>query len=123
MKLETFFNKEENDNIQKSFVVGFPSNFMNHFISYHSIMKENLDIQYRFLMMNTDRNDKKGTQWWNFLRIYPKKEVLPFDSFGFVALKEFIIQEDKKLINTLLYDLEKFDKSDIKITLISLIFR
>ena len=60
-----------NHEIQKSFVGVFPSNFINRFINYHSIMKENLDIQYPFLMMNTDRYNKKGTHWWRFLDIHP----------------------------------------------------
>ena len=45
-----------------------------------------------------------------------------FDSFGFSRLNEFIIQDDKKIINTLLYDLKKFNKSDNKITITSVKF-
>ena len=82
-----FFNREENCNIQKKFVGVFPSNFINRFIVYHSIMKENWDIQYPFLIMNTDRYDKKGTHWWSFLDIHQKKELLLFDSFCFAGLK------------------------------------
>ena len=36
-----FFSKEENEDIPKSFVGVFPSNFINRFISFHFIMKEN----------------------------------------------------------------------------------
>ena len=36
-----FFSKEENEDIQKNFVGVFPSNFINRFISFHFIMKEN----------------------------------------------------------------------------------
>ena len=72
--------------------------------------------------MNTDGFDKKGTHWWNFLDIHPKKEVFLFDSFGFSGLKKIIIQDDRKIIITLLYDLKKFNKADNKITLISIKF-
>ena len=72
--------------------------------------------------MNTERFDKKGTHWWSFLNIHPAKEVILFDSFGFSGLNEFVIQGDKKIINTLLYDFKKFNKSDDKITIISVKF-
>ena len=45
-----------------------------------------------------------------------------FDSFGFSRLNELIIQDDKKIINTLLSDLKKFNKSDNKITITSVKF-
>ena len=43
-----FFSKEENEDIQKNFVGVFPSNFINHFISFHSIMKDNEEYQYEY---------------------------------------------------------------------------
>ena len=117
-----FFNKEENEDIQKSFVNVLPSNLINRFISFHSIMKEKEEYQYPFLIMSTDRFDKKGTHWWSFLDIHPKKEVLLFDSFRFSGLREFIIQDDRKIINVLLYRLKKINKAYNKITLISIKF-
>ena len=49
-------------------------------------MKENGELQYPLLIINTDRFDKKGTHWWSFLYIYPRKEVFLFDGFGFSGL-------------------------------------
>ena len=72
--------------------------------------------------MNTDRSDKNGTHWWSFLDLHPKKEIFLFDSFGFTGLKKFIIDNDEKLINKVLFNLKKFNKNDRKITLISLTF-
>ena len=37
-------------------------------------MKESEEFQYPFLIMNTDRLDKKGTHWWSFLDIHQKKK-------------------------------------------------
>ena len=37
-----------------------------------------------------------------------------FDSFGFKGFKEFVIQNDKKIINKIFYRVEKFDKKDNK---------
>ena len=72
--------------------------------------------------MNTDRRDKTGTHWWSFLNLHPKKEIFSFDSFGFKSLREFIIQDDKKSMNKIFCDFEKFNKKDNKITLVTLKF-
>lgn len=37
-----------------------------------------------------------------------------FDSFGFKGFKEFVIQNDKKIINKIFYRVEKCDKKDNK---------
>ena len=72
--------------------------------------------------MNTDRSDRSGTHWWSFLDLHQKKEIFLFDSFGFEGFKKFIIDNDRKLLNKVLFNLDKFQKSDRKITLISLKF-
>ena len=40
-----------------------------------------------------------------------------FDSYGFIGLKEFIIDNDRKLIDKFFYGLEKINKKDKKINL------
>ena len=69
--------------------------------------------------MNTDRSDRTGTHWWSFLDLHKKKEIFLFDSFGFEGLKKFIIDNDRKILNKVLFNLNKFQKIDGKITLIS----
>ena len=64
--------------------------------------------------MNTDQSDKKVTHWWSyalveFLGITYKKEIFLFDSFGFEGFKEFTLDDDRNLLNTILYGIEKFD--------------
>ena len=61
----------------------------------------------------TEKN-KPGTQWWSFLDIYPKGDLLLFDSF--------IIDNDLSVIDTLLFNLQEFNKKDSKINLLSLTF-
>ena len=58
----------------------------------------------------------------NFSRYSCKKVIFLFDSFGFSRLKEFIIQDDKDIINKIMYDLKKFNRVDKKITPISVKF-
>ena len=73
-----------------------------------------------FIIMNTDRSDKKGT--YCFLDLHTKKEVFLFNSFGFQGFKEFILQDDQKILNKVLYGIEKVNEKDNKVTLITLKF-
>ena len=120
--IEDFFEKINDEDLKSNFIGVFPSNFINKFISYHSIIKNRSKVKYPFIIMNTDRSDRAGTHWWSFLDLHPKKEIFLFDSFGFEGLKKFIIDNDKKLLNKVLFNLNKFEKSDRKITLISIKF-
>ena len=120
--IEDFFEKINDEDLKSNFIGVFPSNFINKFISYHSIIKDRSNVKYPFIIMNTDRSDRAGTHWWSFLDLHPKKEIFLFDSFGFEGLKKFIIDNDKKLLNKVLFNLNKFEKSDRKITLISIRF-
>ena len=45
-----------------------------------------------------------------------------FDNFGFEGFKEFVIQDDQKIINKIFYGVQKFDKKDNQITLVTLKF-
>ena len=60
--------------------------------------------------------------WWSFLNIYPKMELLLFDSQRFQGLKYFLIDNDEPTINKLLYNLKKFNKKDKTVNLVSLKF-
>ena len=60
--------------------------------------------------MNTDRSNKKGTHWWSFLNLHPRKEIFLFDSFGFEGFKEFIINDDRKALNKILFGIKKKQK-------------
>ena len=120
--IEDFFEKVNDEDLKNNFIGVFPSNFINKFISYHSIIKDRSKVKYPFIIMNTDRSDRAGTHWWSFLDLHQKKEIFLFDSFGFEGFKKFIIDNDRKVLNKVLFGLNKFQKSDRKITLISVKF-
>ena len=90
-------------------------------MSFHNTISKS-GAKYPFVIMNNDRNDKKGMSWWSFLDLHPKKEILMFDAFGFEGLKECVIQDDQKIISKIRYGVEKFDKKDNKINLVTLRF-
>ena len=116
-----FFENVEDNDIKENFVGVFPSNYINKFISFHEMAKEKTK-KYPFIIMNTDRSDKPGTHWWSFLDLHPKKEIFLFDSFGFEGFNKFIIDNDIKAWNKILFGIQKFKKEDKKITLITLKF-
>ena len=57
-----------------------------------------------------------------FFRYSSKKNLFLFDSLGFTGFKEFIIDNDLNIIDKLLYNVNKFNKNDVKINLINLKF-
>ena len=101
-----FFEEKADDDVKKKFVGVFPSNYIIKFISFHEMMIEK--GRYPFIIMNTDRSDKKGTHWWSFLELHPRKEIFLFDSTGLEGFKEFIIDNDKNVLNKILVGIEKF---------------
>ena len=116
-----FFENVEDNDIKENFVGVFPSNHINKFISFHKLVKD-ANKKYPFIIMNTDRSDKAGTHWWSFLDLHPKKEIFLFDSFGFEGFSKFIIDNDIKTLNKILFGIKKFKREDKKITLITLKF-
>ena len=116
-----FFEEKNNGDLKNIFVDVFPSNYMSKFVSFHRMTNEKKGC-YPFIIMNTDRDNKSGTHWWSFLDLHPKKEIFLFDSFGFEGFKQFIIQGDKKVLNQILFGMEKFKKPDNKVILITLKF-
>ena len=114
-----YFEKITDIDLKKNFIGVFPSNYITKFISFHEMMLDEKK-KYPFIIMNTDRNNRKGEHWWSFLDLHEKKEIFLFDSFGFEGFKEFVLNNDKNILNKILYGLEKFQKKDSKITIISL---
>ena len=51
-----------------------------------------------------------------------KKDLLLFDSFGFTGFKKFIKDNDLSVTDKLLFNLQKFNKKNWKINLVSLTF-
>ena len=70
-----------------------------------------------------DQSDKNGMHWRSFLDLHLTKEIFLFDRFGFEGFKEFIINNDRKTLNKILFGIENFQKKkDNKVTLVTLKF-
>ena len=120
VNIENFFGNE-NEDIKKNFIGVYSSNSMTRYINYYKIIKEKCCC-YPFVIFNNDRANKPGTHWWSFQDIYRKTQLLLFDSDGFQAFKYFIVDNDYSTMNTLLYNLEKFNKKDNNSSLASFKF-
>ena len=110
-----------NKDINNNFIAAFSSNYINKFIDHVTMISEKKK-KYQFIIANTDSSSKQGTHWWSIPDIEPKADIVLFDSFGLDGLKAFIIQDDKKVIEKVLFGTEQMTKTDNKITLINIRF-
>lgn len=108
-EIEMIINSSQNEDLKNNFVGVFPSDKMNRFINFYSMIRGKPDAKYPLLISNTDRTGTEGIHWWGF---HPKTEIFIFDFLIFVkGLKNFIIQDDKKLIDKTLFGIKKNDKN------------
>lgn len=76
-------------------------------------------LNLSFIISNTDRSNRPRINQWRILDLHPKKEMLFFESFAISVLKDFVIEDDKKLITKILHGLEKsLTGLDSKLTII-----
>ena len=112
------FDNEMNDDLKRNFMGVYLSDSIKEYINIYDIIKEKR-AKYQLAIFNTDRKNKPGTHWWSFLDIYPKKDLFFFDSFGFIGFKQFIVDDDKNIIDKMLFNLKKFNKINTNINLVS----
>ena len=78
--------------------------------------------KYPFLIANTGRSDKQGTHWWSILDVDGKKYFLLFDSFGIKGPKNFIAQNNEKILSKILKVLENLKENKEKVNLVKVKF-
>ena len=72
---------------------------ITRYINFYEIIKRR-NTKYTFAIFNTDKENEPGIHWWNFMDIHPKNNL-------FLEVKLFIVDNDKKIINELLYNFKK----------------
>ena len=86
-------------------------------------MNKKTNGKYPFAIFNTDNYDQPRKQWWSFIDIHPPKNLFLFDSFGMEGFKFFIVNNEEKITNELLYDFKKCEpKSNQKLKLCAMKF-
>ena len=77
---------------------------------FHRMMKEEI-TQHPFIIMNTDRSNRKGTHWWNFLDLHPKKQIFYPTALDLMVLKNFCYKMIKKLLIKFSTELKNLKKT------------
>ena len=111
-QIQNFFEKEQNEDIRNNFMGVFSMDWISKYIKSHELIKQRNRRKYLFAIFNTDANNKPGTHWWSFLDIQPKKNLLLFDSHSLEGFKYFIVDNNEKIINELLYNIKKCKTDD-----------
>ena len=97
-------------------------NSITRYINFYKIIKRR-NAKYPFAIFNTDKENEPGVHWWSFMDIHPKNNLFLFDSFGVEGFKLFIVNNDQKIINELLYNFKKCEsKSSQKLKLCTMKF-
>ena len=96
---------------------------ITRYINFYEIIKRK-NAKYPFAIFNTYEHNEAGTHWWSFLDIKPKSNLLLFDSHRLTGFKYFIVDNDTKIIDELLYNFEKckLNEASHKITLCAMKF-
>ena len=118
--IEKYF-MNEHDNLKANFKKVVLSDSLTKYIHFKKILGDGKSC-YPFIIMNTARKNQKGVHWWSILNLDPKKHLFLFDSEGFEGFKFFILQDDKDIIDKLLYNVQSFGKKDKKIDCVTLTF-
>ena len=111
IEIEKFFDNEMNDDLNRNFMDVYSSDSITKYINFYNISKEKR-AKCSFTIFNTDKESKPGIHWQSFLDIYTRKDLLFSDSFGFAGFKQFIVDNDKNIIDKMPFNLEKFNKKD-----------
>ena len=104
-QIAKFFKDDENEELKKNYMGVYSMDKITKYINFYEIMKRKND-KYPFAIFNTDNHNEPGKRWWSFMDIYPPKNLFLFDSFG-IGFIFFIVNDNKKIINELLYGLRK----------------
>ena len=120
-QIEEAFKNINDEDVDDNFVGAFPLNHTNKFIDLVSMISQKNE-KYPFVVANTDSSSKCGTHWSSVLDMEPKRDISFFDSFSVDGLKNFIIQDDKKVIEKILFKTDQMKRTDDKITLVNIRF-
>ena len=119
-QIEQTIKNLNDDDIMKNFVGVFPAIHTNKLIDSKSMISGKtsfFDCKHRQLRQGRYTLVKHTWHWiktWSFFFF--------FDSFGIEELKNFMIQNDEKVIQKILSGIEKLTRSDNKITLVNIKF-
>ena len=96
---------------------------ITRYINFYEIIKKR-NAKYPFAFY-TDRHNELGTHWWSFMDIHPpKNNLMLYKSLGLDGFKIFIVDNDERIIDELLFNFKKckISLTDQKITICEMKF-
>ena len=114
-QIEEAFKNIGDGDVNNNFVGVFPSNYMSKFIDHKTMISEKKG-KFPFHIANTDSPSKEDNHWWSILNRESKTYIFFFDKFGVYGWRAFIIQDNKKVIEKIIFGVEQIARSDNKIT-------
>ena len=111
-QIDKFFKEEENEEIKRYYMGVYSMDSIARYIHFYEIIKWK-NGKYPFAIFNREENDKPGMHWWSFMDIDPPKNLFLYDGLG-IGFKFFIVDNNNKIINQLLYDFKKCEPNQIK---------
>ena len=123
LEINKFFENEENQDIKNNYMGVYSMDSIIRCINVYEIIKKR-NGKYPFVIFNTDKHNKPDTHWWSFMDIHPPKNLQLFDSLGLEGFKFFIVDNNKNIIDELLYNFKKCKVSLVnqKLTLCTMKF-
>ena len=119
-QIDDLFKDEQIEELKKYIWEQIDS--ITKYINFNEIIRQR-NAKYPFAIFNTDKESEPGKHWWSFLDIHPKNNLFLFDSFGLEGFKLFVVDNDKQIINDLLFNFKKCkSKSNQKLTLCNMKF-
>ena len=106
IKIEKSFNDEQNEDLKENYMGVYSMDSIMRYIHFYEII-EKRNAKYPFAIFNTDRHNKPGTHWWSFVDIHLRNNLMLFDSLGLDGFKIFIVDNDERIIDKLLFNFKK----------------
>ena len=87
------------------------------YIDFYSIIKQR-NAKYPFAIFNTAKENEAGKHWKSFLDIqifsFLENNLFLFDSLGLDGFKVFVVDNQEKVINNLLYNFKRCKSTSTK---------
>ena len=85
-QIDEFFKDEENEDLKENYMGTYSIDSITKYINFYEIIKRR-NGKYPFAIFNTDKGNKRGVHWWNFMDIHPKNNLFLFNLFGIEGFK------------------------------------
>ena len=105
-QINEFFKNQENKDLRKNYWGTCSIDPITKQINFYEIIRKR-NGKYPFTIFNTDKENEPCVHWWSFMDMHPKNNLFLFHSFSIEGFKLFIVNNDQKVINELLYNFKK----------------